>query len=137
MIKAAYAGQLPVVEFLLERGAGVNVADGEELTAFLAASLAGHLDVLRLLKGWGAALDTLDKHGSSAVALSCQGGHLAAAQFVYGEEQEGAARKALLCQRGSEGMDACMRACRGGHLKVVEWLLEEIKMHIEEENEKG
>ncbi|MFH0785245.1 MAG: ankyrin repeat domain-containing protein [Pseudomonadota bacterium] len=53
LIKAAFSGNLPEVERLLENGANVNAKRDDGITALIGASIEGHEDVVALLLAKG------------------------------------------------------------------------------------
>lgn len=67
LMRAAHAGQLAAVQFLISRGAGLNYTSKFSLSALMLAVIAGHADVARALASAGADL-TLRGSGAPGFA---------------------------------------------------------------------
>ncbi|HKO61508.1 MAG TPA: ankyrin repeat domain-containing protein [Pyrinomonadaceae bacterium] len=66
---ACERGHLEVVKFLLERGADVNVRDGDEKgTPLMSATWSRHEEIVKLLIARGADVNAVDSKGRSALS---------------------------------------------------------------------
>ncbi|MEM9230731.1 MAG: ankyrin repeat domain-containing protein, partial [Pseudomonadota bacterium] len=73
---AAHAGDAPMVEWLVDRGADPSTTGLEDGgTAMTAACLNGHLAVVEYLLDAGADLHAVTQDGSTAISRACAGGH--------------------------------------------------------------
>lgn len=70
LILASMSGHLPCLEYLVSRGARLNVQDKTGWTALSWAARAGHLDTLKFLAASGAHLDTHDVFGLAAISYA-------------------------------------------------------------------
>ena len=82
---AAYAGELDVVELLLQAGAAVDAGDAGTVmdrgggpgfyggTALHLAAARGHVDTVRCLLAAGATVDALDDLGETPLHSACKG----------------------------------------------------------------
>lgn len=76
MIAACKQGQLDIVRFFMESGAGVDVACLDDHWPILAAAESGHVEVIRFLVGEGADIDRADDTGATALYLASREGFL-------------------------------------------------------------
>lgn len=76
LMKAAWMGHSEMLEFLLEKGADVNLTDSGSASALLVAVYKGHLEVAILLVEKGAALDQADNGGLTPLMKATANGHL-------------------------------------------------------------
>lgn len=66
---AAYYNQLEVIQFLLEKGAEINL-ESKYGTALMAATIKGHRDAVVFLIAEGATLNNKDSYGNTALLHS-------------------------------------------------------------------
>jgi len=62
---------MKVCELLMRRGASLDIADSNQVTALMLASMHGHSSVVSCLLLQKAAIENLDSHGRNAFHLSC------------------------------------------------------------------
>ena len=74
--RAADAGCLDTLRFLLANGADPNAKDDDGTTPLMIASRNGLIEVVQLLLDRGADLEARDKSGSSAWLMAGMAGHL-------------------------------------------------------------
>ena len=73
---ACFRGSLPIVEFLVSRGADFNIANQYDNTCLMIAGYKGHADVVQFLLSAGALPDVAARCGASVLHFSAEGGHL-------------------------------------------------------------
>src|SRR5262249_49776306 len=82
LIQAAIKGHLPVVKFLVERGADVNKVDADGRSALLAAARDGHLSIVEYLIEYGTDINQTDKRNVGLLTNLLLEGHIAAADSL-------------------------------------------------------
>ncbi len=70
--RAAYTGHLPIVQYLVERGADVNKPDNRGFTPLMSATLGGHKNIVEFLLNKGANPNTQDDYGYRTIRLTEQ-----------------------------------------------------------------
>ncbi len=78
---AAY-GHIKIAEFLIEKGANINVQNNQGWTPLSVASFNGHFEIVELLLKHGADVNAKDIYGSSALNRSVGRGHLDISEFL-------------------------------------------------------
>ena len=80
----ASSGPFPeTVRVLLDRGASVDLVDGDEgWTALMFAGGEGHVEVIEILLGYGADPMHKDLDGDTALAFAERNGHTRAAKVL-------------------------------------------------------
>jgi hypothetical protein len=86
LLKAAFEGQLGMVQCLVELGANVNKCSGEGTTALMAAAHRGKLDIVRCLVESSASVAAADIDGDTALLMSARQGHFSTMQFLLEQE---------------------------------------------------
>ena len=71
-----------MMRLLLDKGAAVNLADGQGCTALYRASQEGVIPIVRLLLERGAAVDTQTPNGTTPLFIACQNGHVEVAHLL-------------------------------------------------------
>jgi ankyrin repeat protein len=116
--EAASAGQLGVVQLLLDRGADPSLADSCGTTPLMPAAGYGYTAVVWELATRGAALDTVEpKHGGTAFHMAC----------MHNQPESVAALVQLGCDieiKAMNGMTGKQAAEKEGHTVVLERLVE-------------
>jgi ankyrin repeat protein len=124
LVKAAYNGWLKVAAYLLDHGAGINVAcrniPGPEhmakVTPLLAAVEAGNKAMTEFLLSRGADLEVSDQNSDSAL-------HLAARRAFQAIVQVLLTNRADVNARNGFGASPLFDAVQSGNLKIVQMLL--------------
>ena len=96
LFKAAWAGHLEVVTYLVGCGANINELDASfGINPFHAACMEGRLEVVKFLAQNGADIHMLDKRGNNAYYLAERRAHDNIQKFIYkfDEEQFNAQKK--------------------------------------------
>lgn len=117
LVSAAHAGHTKAVEVLLNSGAKVDWADGDDVTALECAAVSEHLDIIRVLYEHNANLDRLDNEKRTAISYAAEQG------------KEKAVRLLLDLGARADTQDEWFRtplwfAAENGHMEVVSALLE-------------
>ncbi len=73
--KAVLSGNAEALEFLLNRGFGVNEKNNSDVTALHEAAGRGHLDMVEMLMVHGAEVDTCDMRAFTPLHLATRNGH--------------------------------------------------------------
>ena len=122
LIGASRAGNLMIVERLLEAGVKVNTGPNNfgRLTALQAASEGGHLEVVERLIIAGADInaDPAEDSGYTALQAASSGGHLGVVERLLN-----AGANANASPAEYYGHTALQAASEGGHLGIVDRLL--------------
>lgn len=114
--RAAFLGDLPAVETLLDVGADLDARDEHGYTPLIWAAQYGHDPVVAALLAHGAKVDATDLNGYTALIWAAQQGQakVVARLLVSGAD---------LAPREKHGYAALDWAARMGHLQVVKLLL--------------
>ena len=116
LFRAASAGHIPVVAFLINHGADVNrIYSGE--TALMHTARFGKIDVIKLLIKHGAQIQVKDSDGYTPLMVAAENGHVEVVTFF---REQGLA----INERSKYGYTALMLAARKNHLPVVKYLVE-------------
>ena len=105
-----------LVQFLLEKGAAVDLATMDGVTALCLASQEGYEGTVKLLLEKGAAIDLANNKGTTALILASQYGHEGTVRLLL---EKGAA----IGHTKSDGATALVMACQNGHEGTVRLLL--------------
>jgi ankyrin repeat protein len=122
LMDAACEGDVPRIQFLLERGADVEAVDEEYgFTALMLACEAGHCEAARVLveRGGANVNAACTSDGYTALMWASEQGHLEIVRFLV--ERMGANVNAA---RTTDGLTALMLASQNGHLEIVRLLVE-------------
>jgi len=118
-VQAARFGRLPVVQWLLDAGAGVKVrfgaptgVTGEEWSAVSFAAQSGSLELVKLLVEHGAELNP--EWFTSPLMPAAENGHLDTVKYLVGKGAQ---------LENPYGQRAVWLAAQQGHDAVVAWLL--------------
>ena len=130
LILAAEAGDVGLVENLLERGAQIDAHNDWGVTALMAASGSGEAAVVELLLERGADIDARDRYGKTALEIAYDQGH---------REVINVLRTASLGANG-ELDQALLAAASLGDVELVKWFLDrgaDIEARLDEESTPG
>jgi ankyrin repeat protein len=86
LLKAATAGHLSVVKYLLSNGVGLNVRDRNGRTALHKASLFGHKSIVEFLLSQGADVNDRDNDGYTPLILAVNNGSKSVVQVLLGNK---------------------------------------------------
>jgi len=130
-LKASGNGETETVEMLLEKGADVNEADIDGMTALMMASENGHKDVVEiLLKEEGINVNLWNNEGETALILASEYGHteivkmlLNAGAHVNMVEEDDENMMDVEEDEDQDAKTALMMASEFGHTEIVKILL--------------
>lgn len=115
----AESGYMEIMEFLIDKGADMNVKDGRGMTALIRAVVLERPDVMKFLIKKGADVNARDKKGKTAL--------------MYAVDRKPVNREVvkLLVDKGADlnagdndGMTALMEAAKRGNLDAVKLLID-------------
>jgi len=124
---AAYRNLVPVVEWLLERGARVDDPTDDGETALMCAAREGAVAAAEMLLAAGADVRAMDVEGLSAVHLAAVGGSVPVMQAILAR-QPAEEWVALLSTGGEEDPESTqplMLAAVGGNADMVAFILQQ------------
>jgi hypothetical protein len=113
---AAQAGKVARLQWLIARGARLELKDWEGLTALSWASREGRVDTVRELLTRGAAVNTVDNYGRTPLFNASMQGHLEVVRELL-------VRGAAVDNASNIGATPLSIASWSGHLEVVRELL--------------
>jgi ankyrin repeat protein len=116
---AATAGNVDVVELLLDNGAMIDAGSPYWKTPLRSAAHAGHLEVVRLLLDRGAFIEAGWGKGETALKAAAQEGHIDILRLLLD-------RGAQMDMGRDKGERLLQIAARAGHIDIVHLLLEHV-----------
>jgi ankyrin repeat protein len=117
LIKHSRAGNIGVVQLLLDKGADVNAQGGDYGNALQAASAGGHKEIVQLLLDKGADVNAQGGYYNNALQAASAGGHKEIVQLLLDKGAD------INAQGGDYG-NALYAASAGGHKEIVQLLLD-------------
>ncbi|KAL7926017.1 hypothetical protein ACQKWADRAFT_171945 [Trichoderma austrokoningii] len=136
--QASSRGHLPIVDYLLSRGANVNLQDHSGQTALHCAAGYGHEDIVDTLLQHSANISLRDSEGRTALhyAAGCGKSEIVK-NLLSGSEGE-----ASIAIRDEDGQTALHFAAKRGHTQEAEMLLDALtsttkKIHSSIDDKKG
>jgi ankyrin repeat protein len=114
---AAESESVEIMEFLIDKGADMNVKDECGCTALLRAVQWGRPHVAKFLIKKGADLNVRDKKGETALTAAHERGHLEIVKHLIGKGAD-------TNMKGDYGITALMKAAGSGNLELVKLLIE-------------
>ncbi|KAJ7362215.1 hypothetical protein DFH08DRAFT_799268 [Mycena albidolilacea] len=117
IIVASYYGHAEIVSFLLEKGADVNAAGGENGSSLQAAAAEGHTEIVSILLEKGANINAAGGFYGSSLQAAAAGGHTEIFSILL---EKGADINAAGGRYGS----SLQAAAAGGHTEIVGIFLE-------------
>ncbi len=115
---AARAGQLSLVQLLLEKRASINKNSITDVTPLMLAASSGNTEIADLLIRSGAAVNQADNNGWTPLVFAAKHGHTALAKFLIDS-------KADIDQTNHRGETPLMIAARKGHTELARLLIQE------------
>uniref|UniRef100_A0A183C6J9 ZP domain-containing protein n=1 Tax=Globodera pallida TaxID=36090 RepID=A0A183C6J9_GLOPA len=115
--KACRKGNLEAVEFFVDIGQDVDVADSDGYTGLIVASLNGEADVVRFLLSEGARVDRTTTKGFSALFFAVNEAHLDVCKLLV-------AKGADANQRANDVFSPWLVACAKGRLDIVKFFVD-------------
>jgi ankyrin repeat protein len=104
------------VEFLLSKGAKLEVLDNEGNSALWIAAEQGILGAVKFLWSKGAKLDIVNKRGDSVLWVAAQEGHLDVVKFLWNKVEN-------LDMPNYKGVPPLLIAIQQGHFNIVKFLV--------------
>ena len=130
LIRAAYRGNLEVVQYLLDNGASINLQDDLGRVALIEAAIIGNLPVVECLLNKGAEVNVQNANKKTALMLAASRRHLEIVKYLV-------AKKADVNVQDKLGMTALMLASGNGHLDIVNHLVENgAKINVQDKDGK-
>ena len=123
---AAAVGSERVVEWVVERGGGVEVVDGNGATPLCVACEAGHLGVIRMLVEGGADVRAKNGGGENLLIVASHANRAEVVRYLL-------SLGVLDVNAGVYIQTPLTTACEEGHLEVVRALVEEGGADVDEE----
>ncbi len=117
LISAAEAGDLSMLNQLLEGQTALDIRNICQWTPLMKAALNGHLEVAKQLVDAGATVDLTDKGGYTAMMLAASNNHDDVVDFLL---DKGANVNQV---ENTAGWTALIWAAKSGHLETVKVLL--------------
>ena len=108
---------LSIIEEIIKKGADVNCAGKDGLTALYVACQNGHSETVKILIEKGADVKQGDNDGSTPLHFACENGHSETAKILI---DNGADFK----QGDNDGWTPLHLACRNGHSEIAKILIE-------------
>nr|MBI3613319.1 ankyrin repeat domain-containing protein [Nitrospirota bacterium] len=118
LVGAATSGKIEVVQFLLDRGADVNMAGNWECTALCAAARSGHLPIVQLLLDRGANVNSQNRLKFAPLLIAASKGNPQVVKLLL----ERGADPAIPDHWGTQPLWWAVR--EAGNAEVVQMLLE-------------
>lgn len=113
---AAQWGAVPVVHYLVSRGASVTETDKFGCTPLGWAAAEGHREVVELLAAKGAAAGARGRNGRTPLHDAAAGGHVGVVEFLL-------ASRVDFDARDDDGRTPLIAACLKGRIPVIRMLL--------------
>ena len=118
MVEAVKAGNLNILEYLLNHGADPNDKSGFGTAALHMAAAEGNVQMLSLLLSKGAEINIRDNYGQTPLMYACREGEAEAVEFLldHGADadlEDGYGRKASHMVPHSEGNEEIRILCTG------------------------
>lgn len=79
---AACYGRLPVLQYIVEQGIGINVADKDGMTMLHLAALSGHLECVKYLVEKGADIHAKNTFGEKPIHGAAKNGHVECLEYL-------------------------------------------------------
>ena len=118
------------VEFLIEKGALLDMQDNEGNTALIIAYKNGDGDLFMLLVNKGADVNLQNKKGRSMLMIACDEQHVKCIEFLVEKGVE-------TNLQDNEGSTALMIASRRGNKNIVEQLISKGKAEVNSQDHQG
>lgn len=125
---ASRKGNLEIVKYLVSIGTNFNHEDKGKRTSFWSACSNGHMAVAKFLAAIGA-----DVKAGTPFFNVCQHSHLDVLKFLV-EHCKGDSQKE---KPDKEGATSLMVACAKGDLRVVKYLVEDLRCNLIQQDRKG
>ncbi|XP_065349814.1 uncharacterized protein LOC135945834 [Cloeon dipterum] len=118
-----------VVDLMLTKDVAVNAKDPEGKTALHYAAGSGKLEIVKTLLERGAELNLKDSSGFNVLHFAL--GHIETVSFLHNLNNE------LVKDISKDKNSSLHLAITRGSMEVINWLLDEIKVDLNESNESG
>jgi len=120
LLEAAQNGKLEAVQQLLDKGANVNVRNGDGQSPLFLAAREGYADVVVLLVGRGASLESVTAMGNTPLMRAAISGHAGIVGFLLDKGADPA-------KKGNGGRTSLDWAKESGHEAVVKLLYDALE----------
>ena len=126
--KAAFLGNVDIMQAALLKGANVDLANKKGSTALMLAVSQGHVEIAKALLEAGASTDAVHSDGTTALANASIGGHTAIVRMLLEAGADAGATD-------GHGKTACHLAVENARIETVEALLGFPGVQAEEDEE--
>ena len=122
LIFACLNNSLPIVEYLLQKGANVHAKDAYKRTALHYACIEGNLPIVKDLWRYSAYLEVKDKKGNTPIFYAVEKGNLPIIDFLN-NGMINYLHKANLSAKNNLNETLLHIACSSGHFQIVQYLI--------------
>ena len=121
---------LPIVEYLISKGANIEVKDKDGATPLHYSCINGHLQITAYLISKGIIIEEKDHIGRTPLHLACSKGHFSIVEYLI-------SKGANIEVRDNNCMSPLHFACKNGHIQIVEYLISKgTNLEAKDKNEK-
>ena len=117
---AAEQNHFNVTEYLVNKGANLDIMDLDGRTLLFYPVIYGHFEMIKFLVGHGTDLSIKDQFGRTLISCASERGHLDVVKFLVGKGVDIDARDTI-------GRTPYSYAIEGGHSEVVQVLFQNTK----------
>lgn len=124
LMMAAQANNIRVLEYLLSKGANVNLVNDIGNTALIIAAEEGHIRCAKALVKAQADVNIQNRYGQTALILATENGHFSILRWLTTIDPQ------QLTVVNKYGKNALLVGCEFGKDEIVKWLVERPEVNI-------
>ncbi|KAK6507850.1 hypothetical protein TWF481_006272 [Arthrobotrys musiformis] len=128
--QAVFSGKAEMVEYLIDKGANVDVRDIDGWSPIMVAAQMGYCNIIKTLLDKGANIDSEAQSGATALFLAAQQGHTAAVELLLDRNARSFATK-------QSGRLPIHQAAQNAHFEALKFLAEHDKESIFRKDHNG